>query len=307
MTAFVITNPEMNALYGLSGLAWKVYLILRAAMDYATGIVGVVKKISLSSLAEQAETHVPRGRGAQAKRPSPMQVRTALDSLSRAGLIEKRVEVGLIFFLPLARHDVVCPNQTQQSDNTNPTRKTPRTQQATQHPETAPPRGFEAHTQQATQQGGNTTENRMTPQTQHTSGDPISGRESKGDTPLPTPTARTRARASQPPVLPGWIDPQTWHDYETHRKALRKPLVNGSIAHVLRDLEKLRAQGHDPNAVLSQSIVRGWVGVFPLHEDSQPKTQPQSRPEDTRLGPAGRATLQAAERWLNNAQENPDD
>ena len=121
---------------------------------------------------------------------------------------------------------------------------------------------------------------------------------------------------SDPQKLPDWIDSKTWHDYETHRKALRKPLVNGSITHVLRDLEKLSAQGHDPNAVLSQSIVRGWVGVFPLAGEHPCQTfvpgNRTAKPGGIDLGPSGRSTRDAAERWLNNsnsienAQENPE-
>ena len=140
------------------------------------------------------------------------------------------------------------------------------------------------------------------------------------ESPAKTPRKPRQAKDSSPSpsllALPDWIDPLAWHDYEAHRKGLRKPLVNGSINHVLRDLEKLRAQGHDPNAVLSQSIVRGWVGVFPLAGEHQCQTfvpgNRASKPDGIDLGPSGRSTRDAAERWLNNsnsienAQENPE-
>jgi hypothetical protein len=32
---------------------------------------------------------------------------------------------------------------------------------------------------------------------------------------------------------------------------------------IVRELDKLRAAGHEPIAVLEESIARGWKGVFP--------------------------------------------
>ena len=35
---------------------------------------------------------------------------------------------------------------------------------------------------------------------------------------------------------------------------------------LLATLDKLREQGHDPRAVLDQSVARSWRGLFPVHD-----------------------------------------
>ncbi len=102
----------------------------------------------------------------------------------------------------------------------------------------------------------------------------------------------------------------TWHDYEEHRRVKRSPLVNGNGRHTIAKLEKLRAQGHEPNEVLAQSIERGWIGVFPLGNDHQGQvfdntTQTaKTSPAMNRLGPHGRATAEAAQRWLDSSEND---
>lgn len=68
-------------------------------------------------------------------------------------------------------------------------------------------------------------------------------------------------------ALPPWLEPdawQAWHAFRNSRK--------GWTAHArtlsLRKLTELHTQGHDPRAVIEQSIERGWTGLFPLREDS---------------------------------------
>lgn len=75
---------------------------------------------------------------------------------------------------------------------------------------------------------------------------------------------KPRAKARVGLVLPGWIDPQIWKGYEEMRKKMRAPLTERAKQTTLGTLDKLRAQGHDANAVLDQSIQRGWRGVFPI-------------------------------------------
>lgn len=36
----------------------------------------------------------------------------------------------------------------------------------------------------------------------------------------------------------------------------------------LKDLERYRAQGHDPVTVIEHSISRGWQGLFPPREEA---------------------------------------
>ena len=115
----VFTSQELTAMFDLSHLACRLYIILRTSMDFQTSIVGMVKKISLNSLAENTEEAVSRGKGFQRNRPTVDQIRTAIDSLTRAGMIVKQGQTGLVFLLPMAYRASYCLNQTAQSDPTN--------------------------------------------------------------------------------------------------------------------------------------------------------------------------------------------
>jgi len=348
MPSFLITDEEMDTLYEMNHMDYVIYLWLRKYMDFSTGIVGVRRRISYQMLCEILS--VPVSAGVQGVTPTLSAIRCSIDKLCKQGLIEKiEQKQSLVFNMPLAlttKAQVapqVCPQEAQQTYS-RPTAD--QAQQTYSRHGMAQPCDSQVCTMYDVQQ---TSGDEKRYEVQQTS-EHQNNREGKGETPLqtplagapecapfaasmpetasielePTPTAkkprstRTKASpASQPALaLPDWIDPKTWHDYEAHRKGLRKPLVNGSTTHVLRDLEKLRAQGHDPNAVLSQSIVRGWVGVFPLAGEHPCQTfvpgNRTAKPGGIDLGPSGRSTRDAAERWLNNsnsienAQENPE-
>jgi uncharacterized protein YdaU (DUF1376 family) len=65
-------------------------------------------------------------------------------------------------------------------------------------------------------------------------------------------------------VLPAWISPEAWQGYCDMRKRKRAPLTDRAKRLVLKELEKLKLQGHDPNAVLDQSAQNAWTAVYPL-------------------------------------------
>ena len=58
------------------------------------------------------------------------------------------------------------------------------------------------------------------------------------------------------------------NDFAEMRKKMRKPLTDRALALTISELEKL-APGDDEKkiAILNQSIVRGWQGVFPLKDE----------------------------------------
>jgi hypothetical protein len=69
----------------------------------------------------------------------------------------------------------------------------------------------------------------------------------------------------------------------------------------VRELDKLRAQGHDPTEVLEQSVYRDWAGLFALRingsavsnrqeslEERNRKTTEGWRPPEMRGSNAGR-------------------
>jgi hypothetical protein len=88
--------------------------------------------------------------------------------------------------------------------------------------------------------------------------------------PTPTPPAKpaTRAKRSQsvsdPEPLPEWVDVEAWEGWVESRKVKRNPLTQAARKLAIRDLEKLRGQGQDAKAVIEQSTLRGWTGLFPV-------------------------------------------
>lgn len=60
----------------------------------------------------------------------------------------------------------------------------------------------------------------------------------------------------------------TWADYEAMRKKLRKPMTDRAMELALSKLEKLSNGDVDiAIAILEQSILNSWQGIFPLREE----------------------------------------
>lgn len=68
--------------------------------------------------------------------------------------------------------------------------------------------------------------------------------------------------------LPDWVPPEPWAGYIAMRAKIRKPMTQRAKELAVGELEKLRGQGHDPQAVLEQSIFHSWQGLFPLRPNS---------------------------------------
>jgi hypothetical protein len=73
--------------------------------------------------------------------------------------------------------------------------------------------------------------------------------------------------------LPDWIPADAWKGYEDMRVRIKKPITDRARALVVKELDKLRAAGHDPSAVLDRSTVKGWTDVYPL-KGSAPSDDP---------------------------------
>lgn len=82
--------------------------------------------------------------------------------------------------------------------------------------------------------------------------------------------AQDEAPAAPAPRLkfrsPEWIDGSTWTAFLEMRRRIRKPTTDRACALIVTELIKLRANGHDPTAVLEQSIRNGWQDVFEVRE-----------------------------------------
>jgi excisionase family DNA binding protein len=88
-------------------------------------------------------------------------------------------------------------------------------------------------------------------------------------------TRAQKARKAMPLVLadelPVWLPAAVWEEWRQHRKGIRKPLTATSAKLALRKLADLRAGGHEPSAVIEQSIASGWTGLFALKNQTGAK------------------------------------
>ena len=79
---------------------------------------------------------------------------------------------------------------------------------------------------------------------------------------------------SPPPNLPpDWLPAREWEAFRKFRKKIKHPLTAEAEALAVQELDKLRAAGNDPAAVLNQSILRGWRGLFAIKQEHSQKGQ----------------------------------
>jgi hypothetical protein len=96
-------------------------------------------------------------------------------------------------------------------------------------------------------------------------------------------------------VLPNWIPADAWAGYVEMRVSIKKPLkTERAINLAINTLERLQADGNDPGAVLDQSTMNGWQGLFAV------RVQRRGLPKqvESRLGIKGQATANNAHAWL---------
>ena len=72
---------------------------------------------------------------------------------------------------------------------------------------------------------------------------------------------KTRASASVF-ELPDWIPADTWAAFMETRKAKKAKSTDYALSLIVKDLERFKAAGHDPVAVLNNSIKAGWSDVY---------------------------------------------
>jgi len=67
--------------------------------------------------------------------------------------------------------------------------------------------------------------------------------------------------AASPP-LPDWLPADAWKGYCEMRVKMRRPMTDRATKLALMKLATLMAAGHNPTAVLEQSIFNSWQGLF---------------------------------------------
>lgn len=87
------------------------------------------------------------------------------------------------------------------------------------------------------------------------------GKPPKGD----SPTKKSLKKFE----LPDWLIPhqEHWDDWLEVRKAKRAPPTASALMEAVQELQRLSMEGHPPDLVLRQSILRGYTGIFALKAD----------------------------------------
>ena len=73
--------------------------------------------------------------------------------------------------------------------------------------------------------------------------------------------------------LPEWLDPSVWSDFLVHRNSIKRSMSEHAQILAIKKLTELRSQNQDPTAVLEQSILNGWQGLFPVKSGSSGETK----------------------------------
>lgn len=91
----------------------------------------------------------------------------------------------------------------------------------------------------------------------------------------PTPRKRGQGFDASAIELPDWLDREDWQSWVADRKARKKPITEEGARRQLQQLADYLAEGHQPRAVIANSIAGGYQGLFPPR--AQPRAGPGSR------------------------------
>lgn len=99
--------------------------------------------------------------------------------------------------------------------------------------------------------------------------------------PLDPPSGRRRGRARARFALPGWVPAEPWDAFVEMRRETGHKLTDRAKRLAIAELERLRDAGEDPGAVLDQSTLKAWRGLFAV-------TRPRWRTDARAHGESGR-------------------
>lgn len=83
---------------------------------------------------------------------------------------------------------------------------------------------------------------------------------------------------------PEWLPREQWEAYLDMRKSIKSPLTPHGLRLAMKELLRLRDAGHDPEAVLNQSIFNNWKGLFALKEGNDGAHQQKFRGRTAKPG-----------------------
>lgn len=71
---------------------------------------------------------------------------------------------------------------------------------------------------------------------------------------------------------------EVWDAFLDHRKKLKKPMTEYAERLMIKKLRAYEANGQNAQAMLEQSMIKGWLDVFPVKEDTPPACAPRRYP-----------------------------
>ena len=89
--------------------------------------------------------------------------------------------------------------------------------------------------------------------------------------PIESPVNQKRAAPKL--ALPDWLPADTWADWCAYRK-VKGGWTDRAKQLSIRSLDRLRAQGHEPRAVIENAIEFGWAGLYPPKARAGPPGKP---------------------------------
>jgi hypothetical protein len=93
----------------------------------------------------------------------------------------------------------------------------------------------------------------------------------------PNRTPKARGRAEFVVAVPEWIPTDAWGAWCQHRTGLKRSgWTEAAAVRCIATLRTLRDEGHDPRAVIDQSIAGGWTGLFALRGTAGPARAPSA-------------------------------
>lgn len=62
--------------------------------------------------------------------------------------------------------------------------------------------------------------------------------------------------------VPEWVPEESWKGFMEMREKKKKPLTGRAIKILIRELDELRAQGHDPGKVIDLATKKDWLSFY---------------------------------------------
>lgn len=83
-------------------------------------------------------------------------------------------------------------------------------------------------------------------------------------------------------AVPDWIPKQLWEDFKKARRRMKKSMTPHAEELAFKKLDQLRREGEDPVAVIEQSILNGYTGLFPVNEGYRSNNKSEALTQHTK-------------------------